>query len=307
MGIGTFFVLRWINKFFFGNKKEQKKIKAANNKLTEKEAASRSAQEELGLADIVGHDIIMADGTIINLFAVHCINVSLMTVREKVQEAQRTSRVLSTLKEGFTLLKFHRAADNTQQIKQLKVAKKEVEKRLNSLASETKTTKAKEHERQFLLARHGVLSEKLAYELAQEQNNEQRFVSETYICLKTKPGKNSQRTALEEARRLLSRLAANGYNATRLTDMAVIDVVKAYFDEPSAPKINLQPERQIPYLAPEIRHEVTSALEDRGEVESPPEVLEEAIRTEQDTDELLAILVELEDLNLDERVMVHVA
>lgn len=285
----------------------------------EYEQGRLSAQDVLGLADIIGPDIIMTSGDIINIFKIGCVNVSLLTTPERVEEAKRSARVLSTLRQGFTILKLHRPADNTQQIKLLRQRLEEVERELTRVQHDAKRTKVKEHERQFLLTRHRVLTAKYNAELDYERKNGKRYITETFICVKTPAKKNSQKHAEETARQLLTRLSANGYPAKRLVDLELVDICKAYFDEPVSPKININPKEQMPVLESSLRDLVLPAVEVPLFDEEQHQLLHEAEasahsghETTLTTDdaieaELAGILREIEIMDTHKRKAEHVA
>lgn len=314
--IGLVLVLRFINKGEAQKKKPKKKVKAVfmRPSADDEQTLDTTAQEELGLSDLMGPDLIMRDGSIINIFSVACNNVSLLTTAESIEEAKRTSRVLSTLRQGFQIIKYHRPADNSKQIRMIKATIEEVEGKLRAMQATDKLSRPQEHERTFLIKRHDILSKKYEYELENERRHGQSHVTETVLCVKTPAGKNSQRTAQETARQLLSRFSANGYSASRGTDLELIDILKAYFDEPAGPKINIDPLHQIPSLDFRLRAGSSSVFEDptepeleQGEDEELVPKEEEMAPPEDPEREIYEILAELDSLSNEEKVVKHVA
>jgi hypothetical protein len=232
-----------------GKAKGKRKTDRRRRKVEEKEDRDRlSAQELIGLADVMGTNVIMTDGSVVNIVEIVCINTSLMTGKEKVEIAKRTARVLSTLKSSFLILKLHRQADNTRHVDELRTLIADVEGRLRDLSANTPADK---HRRSYLLARRTILSHTLDDEYLREREFGRQLQTQTYVCLKTKAGTDSTKRAHETSTQLLRRLDDNGFTSRLLATNECIDVLKAYFDEPTTPKINITPYLQIPLVSPE--------------------------------------------------------
>ena len=239
------------------NTKKQKKG-PSNPKRTRQEATReaedrKSAQDVLGLSDVVGADVIMSDGTVINIIEIECLNSSLMTMAERHWLARSTSKVLAAINKEFTIIKHHRQADNTQHIGDLKESISRLEDEIAQTSYVAKNDEAGKR-RRFLLARHDILSGKLDSELERNAQTEQKLQTMTYVCLKTGSGENSTKRAREQSSMLLRHLEENGLYGRLLVDIELIDILKAYFDEPMmAPTVNINPYAQMPLVYPEIQ------------------------------------------------------
>jgi hypothetical protein len=208
-------------------------------------AALLSAQDSLGLADIVGTAVIMRDGAVVTLIEVDCKNVSLMTRADKEREARRTASVLSTLEQGFSIIKIHRESDNSQALAEYGALIRGIDDEVRQM-EQGPVQDADKKRRQFLLARRSILAEAHQEAVYRTGGAKEKLVTQTVICLRTEADEDAVRVAQAVAMQLMGRLSESGYSSRLLADRQIIDFLAAYLSEPQSKKINLDPYGQIP-------------------------------------------------------------
>jgi regulator of replication initiation timing len=191
-----------------------------------------------------------------------------MTRIEKIEEARRTARVLSVMDTGFSIIKLHRLVDNSRHLSEIYRHINETENELRAL-SHAQENPSLVHKQEFLRARLDILACQLDEEQRQAERASAQLQSETFICLKTSASQDSTKRARERSDQLLRRLYDNGFAGHLVSDLRAIDVLKAYFDEPTSKKTTIDPYHQIPLLTlPQIE----TAVEGLGYTQTTREV-----------------------------------
>lgn len=247
LGFGILFAKKMLlpKKKNLATGKNKSSFKAS--RPTKEEAIRHSAQDVLPLSDVIGADIIRPDGFIINIIEVECINTSLLVSREKDMLAYSIGRVLRTLNCKFSIILLHRQVDNTKYYDDLKTTISEIDKELKALPVYNQSESEKRN-RNYLFTRRDILSSQLTDELERVKTSGLKLQKEVFVCLETKAGQDSTKRAREQSMMLLRRLDENGFHGKLITEIRAIDVLKAYFDEPMTPKINIDPYAQIPLM-----------------------------------------------------------
>jgi hypothetical protein len=211
-----------------------------------------SAQDSLGLDDIVGPHIVMANGDVIDIIEVECKNASLNTAKEDAAEAEAAKRALIGIRGDFSVVYQQRHIDNSECVRDLfghiDAVQDDIQQiiQLESTASARPAPSAAKAEKRRLMRRRDILLDRLAAEMAPQDVSQEQFQARVFVCIRTRAQQDSMRLAIEASRQAVGLFAENGFEARILNDLGAIDVLRAYFFEAAAPKENIDPYRQVP-------------------------------------------------------------